>query len=471
MWDLGKYANNIAVIDDNGERLTYGALAECGNTLADKIARRCLVFCLCRNSIGALVGYTAFLNHRIVPLMLDASLDDELLNRFISQYCPDYIWLPSDIVARVSGEIVFSGWGYSLVKTQYNNTFALHDDLALLLTTSGSTGSPKFVRQSYKNIACNTASIVKYLHLTSAERPITVLPMNYTFGLSVINTHLSVGATILVTDKTIVQRDFWDFMMANNATSFSGVPYTYEMLDKLMFFRRNLPSLRTMTQAGGKLQPELHQKFAEYARQNNKDFVVMYGSAEATARMGYLPPEKSLEKCGCMGIAIPDGKFTLVDSDGNEITTPDTVGELVYSGDNVTMGYAMCGADLSLGDENHGILATGDMAKFDTDGIYTIVGRKKRFLKIFGNRVGLDETEQLIKSCFDNIECACTGRDDEMHIYITDPNKCAEIKSFLSSKTGLNPVAFRVIGIVALPKNNAGKILYQELEDLYAGTL
>ena len=347
MWNFVKYANNLAVIDDREQQTTYAQLDSYGKSLVENIPSRCLVFCLCENSLGSLVGYTTFLNNRIVPLMLDAHLDKELLTHFIAEYKPDYIWLPTSQIEEIEGTKVFSDWNYSLVKTKYNHFYPLYEELALLLTTSGSTGSPKFVRQTYKNIESNTKSIIEYLHLTAEERPITVLPMNYTFGLSVINTHLSVGATLLLTDKTIMQRDFWNFMSINNATSFSGVPYTYEMLYKLMFFRRQLPSLKTLTQAGGKLQPELHKKFAEYAAQQGKNFVVMYGSAEATARMGYLPPEISLEKWGCMGKAIPNGKFMLIDAEGKEIKEPNTVGELIYEGDNVTLGYALCGDDLA----------------------------------------------------------------------------------------------------------------------------
>ena len=213
--------------------------------------------------------------------------------------------------------------------------------------------------------------------------------------------------------------------------------------------------------------PELQKKFAEYAKRQNKKFVVMYGAAEATARMAYLPVEKSLEKYGSIGIEIPGGKFQLFDDNGVEITTPDTVGELVYSGKNVTLGYALCGDDLAKGDENKGTLQTGDIAKFDSDHFYYVVGRRKRFLKIFGNRVGLDETEQLIKSYFNGLECACSGKDDLMYVFISDAAKTAEIKNFLVEKTHLNQTAFQVIALDIIPKNEAGKTLYGELEKFY----
>lgn len=467
MWNLNKFATKIAAVTDNGEEYTYDFLFQKGESLASHIGKRCLVFCMCSNSIGSLLGYTAFINHHIVPLMIDEQLDKELLDSFLQMYKPDYIWTKDQKVNELNGNVIYQDCGYSLIKRVESLEYPLHEDLALLLTTSGSTGSPKFVRQSYKNLEANTKAIVEYLHLDASERPITTLPMNYTYGLSIINSHLMVGATLLLTDKTLMQRDFWDFMNNQHATSFGGVPYTYEMLNKLMFFRRKLPDLRTMTQAGGKLLPELHQKFAEYAEKEGKKFVVMYGQAEATARMGYLPAEMSLKKCGSMGIAIPGGKFELHDENNQVITDAETVGELVYYGDNVTLGYALSGEDLAKPDERHGVLFTGDMAKFDKDGYFYVVGRKKRFLKIFGNRVGLDETERLIKSKYSNIECACSGKDDALYVFVNNQDLCPDIKKYLAEKTKLNPVAFHVQFLEQIPKNEVGKTMYKELEKFY----
>lgn len=442
-----------AIVTDDGRSMNYAELRRLSEEWAAKVPPRSLVFLLVGNNIDSLVAYVGCLNHGIVPLMLDAKIDGQLLQRFKDIYRPDFIWRPGE-----NGYLLQEGQ-----RAEDKGQRMLYDELALLLTTSGSTGSPKLVRQSYKNIRANTASIVEYLKLDSTERPITTLPMNYTYGLSIINSHLAVGATILLTEKSIMQRDFWNFFMEQGATSFGGVPYTYEMLDKLMFFRRKLPSLRTMTQAGGKILPALHQKFAEYAKREGKSFVVMYGQCEATARMSYLPPEYALDKVGSMGIAIPGGKFTLVDVDGMEISEPEVTGELVYEGENVTLGYAERAEDLAKGDERHGRLVTGDMAKRDVDDFYYIVGRKKRFLKIFGNRVNLDETERLIKDAFPGIDCACGGIDDKMRIYITDAAIAKAVQDFVAEKTHLNFTAFEVVSIVSIPKNTSGKTLYSEL--------
>ena len=315
-------------------------------------------------------------------------------------------------------------------------------------------------------IISNTKSIVEYLGIDENERAITTLPMNYTYGLSIINTHLYSGARILVTNKRMMYKEFWDFFKAHEATSFGGVPYTYETLDRLRFYRMKLPSLKTMTQAGGKITPELHKKFAEFAKESNRNFVVMYGQCEATARMGYLPPDKAIEKMGSMGIPIPGGIFRLIDEVGNEITEPRTPGELIYEGDNVTLGYAECIEDLSKPDERYGILSTGDIAEFDDDGYFYIVGRKKRFLKIQGNRINLDEMDRLIKGRFE-IEVACGGVDDRMYIFLTDKNLVKEVRKYAADKTGLNISVFEAKIIDDIPKNDAGKVKYKDLERYY----
>lgn len=469
IWNFEQFADRIALTDDAGASISYSELQSETDALAGKIGRRCLVFSLCSNTIDSVVGYVAFVNNRIVPALLNSQLDSGLLLSLIDTYKPSYIWLPDGDLSKYRNfEKVFSGRTYCLLKTGYPNEYTLHSDLALLLTTSGSTGSPKFVRQMYKNIEINTKQIVDYLQLDESEKPITTLPMNYTYGCSIINTHLLVGAEILLTDKTFFQREFWNFFKEKGATSFGGVPYTYEMLEKLRFFRMKLPSLRTMTQAGGKLDPELHKKFAEYAIENNKHFVVMYGACEATARMGYLPYDKALVKIGSMGIPVPGGKFAIIDTENNEIKDAGIAGELVYSGDNVTMGYAVCGDDLARGDERGGILHTGDVAKRDDDGYYYIVGRLKRFLKIYGNRVNLDEIEQLIKSQFDCLNCAVGGVDDLVYIFITDSVKADAVRKYISEKTGLNVAAFKIVTLDSIPKSDSGKTLYRELEKYYS---
>lgn len=460
--DFLKHKERYAAIADTGEHLTYGELFNFSKAVGNVIRQRSVAFVLCENSIGSFAGCSAFLNNRIIPLLLDATINRQLLWNLIDTYKPDYLYLPD----RFRGEFpdytpCLNLYGYQLLKSACSCTTPLHDDLALLLSTSGSTGSPKLVRQSYNNLLANGTAIMTFLSIGPDERPITTLPMQYTYGFSIINSHLMAGATLLLTNRTLVEKGFWDFFKAEKATSFGGVPYTFEMLKKLRFFRMELPSLKTITQAGGKLSPDLVRECAEYAANRGIRFFVMYGQTEATARMSYLQPEYALSKCGSMGIAIPGGEFFLVDGNGVTIEESEKVGELVYRGDNVSLGYAECREDLAKGDELGGLLFTGDLARRDEDGFYYITGRKKRFIKLFGNRINLDEAEQIIKELVS--DCACCGSDDQMHIYITEPGIENEVRQCIAGKLGIHHSAFTIKVIDEIPKNEAGKTLYAGL--------
>jgi acyl-CoA synthetase (AMP-forming)/AMP-acid ligase II len=222
-----------------------------------------------------------------------------------------------------------------------------------------------------------------------------------------------------------------------------------------------LPSLRVLTQAGGKLSAALVGEFGLQCQQKEIFFYVMYGAAEATARMAYLPPSLVLHKPASIGIAIPGGELWLEDEARSVIAGPEVIGELVYRGSNVSLGYAQRAEDLMLGDERRGILRTGDLAKRDEDGAYYIVGRKSRFIKIFGNRVNLEDVEQLLRGS--RIDCACAGIDDLMTIYVTDPAKIQNAVSFVQQVTGLPRLGLRAEFIKLIPRNEAGKILYSEL--------
>lgn len=459
---LNTFSSRTAVILENSETVTYNRLSERAVEIYQNIGHRCLVFCLCQNTIGSLAGYLSFVTNNVVPLLLDASMDHGLLMNLINIYKPQFMWLPDERLRDFKqGEIVYSGDEYRLIRVNNETNYPLSEELALLLTTSGSTGSPKLVRISYENLISNAQSIAEYLEIDGQEKPVTSLPMHYSFGLSVINSHFLKGASILLTNRTLLEKEFWSFVRNEEATSFSGVPYAFEILKKLRFFKMDLPHLKTITQAGGKLNNELNGEFAEFCRQKEKRFFVMYGQTEATARMSYLPHQFSLEKVGSMGIAIPGGTFSLVDENGNTIEENGITGELVYHGKNVSLGYAECGEDLIKSDENRGRLVTGDLAMRDGDGFYYIVGRKKRFIKIYGNRVNLDETERLLKNILS--DCACSGSDDHMRIFITDASRKDEILLLLTSKTGIHPQAFTVSVVEQIPKNSSGKTIYSLL--------
>jgi acyl-CoA synthetase (AMP-forming)/AMP-acid ligase II len=472
MWDFKKYKNNIAIITEDKKEVTYLELEDYCRNLANNVRGRALVFNLCQNTIGSLLGYVGFLQNKIVPVMLQDNIDEELFKNLFELYKPDFIYLPKNSAVKdfnflKLGKEIYSNFDYVLIKTEFENFFTLNQELALLLTTSGSTGSRKLVRQSYKNIYENSRSIIEYLNLNENQRTITTLPMNYTYGISVINTQLLAGGSLFLTNKTIMQKEFWTQIKENKITSISGVPYIYEMLNKLKFMEMDLPDLKLLTQAGGRLSEDLHLKYAKWSAENNKNFFVMYGQTEATARMSYLPSEKSLDKIGSIGIAIPRGHFSIFDNNDNEIKTPNIEGELVFKGDNVAMGYAEKGEDLSKKNEWNGALKTGDMAKFDEDNFYYITGRKKRFLKIFGSRVNLDEVEHLIKNKYQDFDVACAGIDDKLYTFINNSEHLQDISAFVREAIGIHSSAHKVKYIDEIPKNESGKKNYKELEKYY----
>ncbi len=467
--DRAEFAANTALWEDE-KAVSYGELAEKAGDIARHIGRRTLVFVLTANTAASVAGYVGLINTRIVPLLLDAKIKKALLQNLIAAYRPEYVWAPEGRAEDLEEfSAVYAADGYVLFRSADGGCFPLHDDLCLLISTSGSTGSPKLVRQTYRNIEANAASIIEYLRITEKERAITSLPMNYVYGLSVVNTHLQAGASLILTDRNSYTKGFWDVFRQYGGTSFAGVPFMYEMLDKLGMFRNDIEGLKTFTQAGGKLNADLQEKLTRYAAEYGKEFIVMYGASEATARMAYLPMESALAKKGSIGIPIPGGRFELINADGSVISEPDQAGELVYYGDNVTYGYATEGEDLAKGDENRGRLATGDMAKMDADGFFYIVGRMKRFIKMVGNRLNLDDIDALLKKQFDTLEIVSAGKDDFLDVFVTDEGIVSGVYSYLFSMLKINQKLMKVYVVKKIPRSLSGKILYSELEGLKDG--
>lgn len=457
-------SEKLAAIDANASSLSYGELCSFAKEVSSYMSPRSLVFMMTENTVGGIAWIIGLLESKNVPLILNAHTDEGLFSNMMEMYCPAYICVPSGNPLVEKFNRVKEAYGYVLLATEYESC-PMHEELSHLLPTSGSTGSPKLVRHKYENIDAAALNISTFFELTPEDRPLLVLPLYYTMGLSIVFSHLYAGATILITNQNMTDRAFWAFIKEQKATSFTGVPYSYEILNLMRFFRMDLPDLKLLTQGGGKMPKALNLKFAEYCRDNGKKWIATYGQSEGTARMAWLPAEYAIDKVGSIGKAVPNGELSLVDMDGNLITDPNLQGEMCYRGKNVTMGYARKREDLMLGDERNGYMKTGDLAYRDEDGCYYIVGRMGRFLKLFGMRIGLDECEQIIKAKYP-VECACTGTDEKMFVYITDESLTAGVKDELVAKTKLVATAFEIRVIPAIPKNEAGKVLYSKLNEL-----
>ena len=427
----------LLAVTEEGKRYTLGDLNAAAERIAGAVGEHRLVFVLCENTPGTLLGYLGCLKAGEVPLLLDAHIAPELLRGLLETYRPAFVHVPGDLPAETGR--VLEGFvpaleveDSALLRRPGGQGPELHPELALLLTTSGSTGSPKLVRLSGRNLDANTRSIVEYLELDEGQRPVTNLAMSYSYGMSIVNTHLLAGAALVLTRRSVLERPFWELVERERVTSLAGVPYTYRMYRRAGLLGMELPALNTLTQAGGKLPEALHLEFADWAARTGRRFFVMYGQ------------------------------------DGAPIDAPDTVGELVYRGPNVAMGYARRAEELALGDEWHGELHTGDMARRDGDGFYYIVGRKKRFIKLYGNRVGLDEVERLLAARFPDTGFACVGRDDLLRIFhdSADPAVTGAAAEYLSEQMHFPERVFQIRALEAIPKNEAGKTQYRALEEM-----
>lgn len=459
-------STSIALIDNDGNHVMYGELAELMNTVGEQVEPRSLIFMLCKNTVGSMAGYLGFIEHNAVPVTLSATIDNQLLDNLLNIYTPAYVWCPAEEEHRFEYEKIFECYGYVLLKTG-NEIYALNDKLQLCMTTSGSTGSPKLVRYKKGNLEANAKNVAIAFGWTENERPICDLGMQYTMGLNVINTHLYVGATVLLTTYNLMSGKFWDYIKEERGTNFTGVPFSYDIFYRLHFDRMDLPDLRTLSQGGGKLTDARFMQLAEYAQKTGKRFIASFGTTETSARMACLPAELALTKTGSIGRAIPEGELFLVDENGLMLTEPVAEGELCYRGPNVTMGYAICKEDLLKDDEFNGEYHTGDLARRDEDGCYYVTGRLSRFLKLLSYRVSLDQSERLIQQEF-NIECACSGSDQRMNIYLTDGAKKDEVIDFIAGKTNLYKSLFKVFVVPEILRNDSGKIRYKQMDETYA---
>jgi acyl-coenzyme A synthetase/AMP-(fatty) acid ligase len=454
--------DRIVCIDEIGHSLTWNQIDLISERFRQQVQPLRVGLVFTQNSVDCFAGIVSLMNCGVVPLLVDLNSDESFVQNLVSTYLPEYLYAPSNSAKQFPDYVCIDTQGeYQLCLNKQPLPSVVHPDLALLLSTSGSTGSPRLVRQSYSNLKSNGHSIIEYLGIGPTDRAITSLPMHYTYGFSVVNSHLIAGATLLMTNRSVLEKQFWDFFRIKAATSIAGVPYTYTILKRLGMNKMKLPTLTTLTQAGGKLAKPIIEEFAKYADENGIKFFVMYGQTEATARMSYVPAEFALKKAGSIGIPIPNGEFFLVDNDEGIIQSSNQEGQLGYRGPNVSMGYADSRIDLSKGDERDGVLLTGDIAYRDEDGYYFITGRMSRFVKVFGKRVSLDDIEQILQSYAGDV--ACSGVDDEVLIWITDETKQETVRKQVSSITGIHSSAFTVQVVKSLPRTSSGKIDYKYL--------
>jgi long-chain acyl-CoA synthetase len=458
-YQLEQHANHYVVVDEYGVQLTYAQLAEQADLYAKSIARvdkaRQLVFIQAENSVPALTAYLACLRHGHVALLLSVETDEEALQSLINSYHPNYV-VKVDQRGLLKSRLVS------------DKTINIHSDLALLMATSGSTGSPKVVRLSKQNLQTNAQSISDYLPISDNDTAITSLPLCYSYGLSVVNSHLLKGARLAVTTAKITERAFWQCISDAQVTSLAAVPFAYGALEKIRFNPLKYPALKYMTQAGGKLNEQQRDYVATLINQYSLPVYTMYGQTEATARMAYIKPDDFDGQHGAIGREIPGGKLSLFNQQGSLIHDDNVAGELVYQGPNVMMGYATSQVDLSKPNELTE-LATGDIA-FRQDKQFYVTGRLNRLIKVLGVRIDLDSVESYLQTLA--IKALCTGCDDRLLIAIeSDISNIApdDIKQTLLKKLSVNAAYIKFETVSQLPQLGNGKPDYTAVKGLFDG--
>lgn len=451
--------NKTALITEDGKIISYGQLISYVKNVKEYIKSKSLVLILAKNNLESIVFYlSTFMSNSTVLLMGD----NGNVQTLIELYHPRYIVKRKNAPSMFANyDVLYNFLNYDLLEMDVD--YEVTSQIALLLSTSGSTGNPKCVKISWENLQANTNSIINSLGIKSSDIAITTLPFNYTYGLSIINTHLSKGATLILCNYSIVEKKFWDIFLKYKANNFGGVPYTYEILLKLnLINEKTMKNVRYLTQAGGKLDINKIKEMLTFAHTYGFKFLVMYGQTEATARMSYLPWVYSGKKVGSIGIPIEDGHFEIRDAEGRRIEKSHVSGELVYSGPNVSLGYSNNYEDLlTFSDDFNHVLYTGDMAYFDEEGFYYIVGRKKGFVKICGKRISLQDLEKILKVLEFNL--ILSGKDEQLYILINDSyNKESESKILqeLKEKAGIYKNSVNIQFVNEFPRNEFGKIIY-----------
>ncbi|GGF52268.1 AMP-binding protein [Alteromonas lipolytica] len=435
-------SERIALYDD-ADSLSYRALTEAITRRAQNWqqivpVRRPVVMMLIDNSITSVVDYLTALSLDYVVLLLNPACSLTVREHYARSLRPNVVI------------------GDGTLTVLHSETLPTDPRGSLLLSTSGSTGAGKCVALSKHNLAANCASIVSYLPIEKSDITLATLPLSYSYGLSVLHSHLSAGASICFTAHSVFDKGFWEIVKTRPIHSLSGVPSFYEMLLRLRFTKMDLPELRYFTQAGGKLASAHVTQLAEYARATDKAFYVMYGQTEATARMAYLAPDKVLAKPGVIGQPIPGGEFKL------ENVNNRGEGELYYRGDNVMLGYVEQASDLARFNPDSW-LATGDIASCDADGDYAITGRTKRMIKIAGERVSLDAMEQNFSD--KDVVVRCVGEDDKL-VLVTLTSQGRNIEQRIQRQQILPQRNIRLASVAEWPLLANGKIDYQSLQQL-----
>jgi acyl-CoA synthetase (AMP-forming)/AMP-acid ligase II len=450
-----------------GSWLTFAQFSERVESFAAhlRFPRKALGFHFPWNDSPSLIAYVAAIEAGHAVVMLDPELDPEWKMKLIERFHPEFIIAPA---SHAPDPAVVGGGGYTACEPQEGQVllcavsrhrYPIHPDLTLLISTSGSTGSPKLVRLSRRNLESNARQINDVVKNGDADRYMVSSPIFNGLGQSVIHSALLAGGSLVLSRSRIVSREYWDTVRDTKCNAIAGAPYFYQVLERLDLDSLNVPHLAKFVQSAGRLPEHLVRKFHFAARHRGGALHLMYGQAEGTARLTGLPPEWLPEACRSVGVALPGGRMW-IERDGLECE-PMEEGELIYEGPNVMMGYATCPEDLAEAGNPGERLATGDLGYRDERGLFYITGRKSRFVKLNGWRVSLDDIEELLS---DRCSVAAVNEADRIIIYGEETNGTLEAAVYgLAERMRLHPSSFTVRGVDSLPRLANGKVDYRAL--------
>ncbi|MFJ6671159.1 AMP-binding protein [Actinosynnema sp. NPDC091369] len=443
-----------------GETLSYGDLAALvgESERALRHDTKALVLCAGDRDLPTLLTYLAALRLGHTVAFLPAS------SEILSKYHPEFV-VPgpgggSDLAAlgyAPAGEVGGSHVFRTLSAQPAGDIFP---DTAVLLSTSGTTGSPKAVRLSYDAVADNAAAIVRALGVTAAERAPTTLPITHAYGLSVVNSHLSAGASIVLTDRSPLSLAMWDHVIRAGATSFAAVPTTYAAFGPAHVNLLERTAIRTMTQSGARLGDELTMRMVRMMERRQGRFFPMYGQTEATSRITCLDPAALPDRLGSVGTAVPGGVITIVPTEAHDRAAPGE-GAVHYRGPGVMLGYATDRDDLGRGAEVD-VLDTGDLG-YLRDGYLYLTGRTKRIAKVLGVRTSLDDLERVVERS-DHPSAVVCGEDDVVYLFgAGDPDVHEQQRRRLAEALGVPSRHVAVRHVDRLPQTPGGKVDYRAL--------
>lgn len=442
----------VAIADDKGNKITYKELAKKAEGLAQYLEERSLVFCLCDHQMETMEFIYEILYLNRVPLLLEADMNKEILDCLVRDYQPQYIYCKKssdtgrEYVHKVEME------NHVLLRTDFER-YPIHSDVALLLSTSGTTGSKKLVKISYDNMIDNAEYGCAHLKMQSGQKGLSPLPVNYAYGISFCIWHWYCGATLLVTENSVLGNEFQKFYAQEKVNNFAATPFTYQILQRLLFWDSEKVEYLNYAISAGAQMPESVQEYL--VSEMKKKFWNGYGQTECFGVLIAANFELGSTKFGSIGKPFQNAEV-IVDSDSNEM--------LIIS-QSVCMGYAHNREQLDEGNVNQGILHTGDVIEIDGEGYIFLRGRLKRYVKILGKRVSLDDLERYLENKYPSVDFACTGTDDRIFVFYTGVKNGLEKEIIMALDHDMN-IPSRFISFQYLnkiPRNLSGKIAYAQL--------